>query len=168
MTVVVTASTLQTCIVHLIRNSLAYANRKDRTALAAAVRTIYSAPSPEAAEGEPDAFEQGLIGKRYPTAVGAWREASDRVAPFFVFPLAESKVIYTTTAIESINARLHKIIETRGHFPNDDAASKLKANMAGAAQPHCGMGPGDHGLEGRGEPVRHPLRRTLHQADAVT
>ena len=57
--------------------------------------------------------------------VGAWRRAWDRVIPFFTFPPAVRKVIYTTNAIESINSRLRKIIKTRGHFPNDDAASKL-------------------------------------------
>ena len=118
-------TTLQTCIVHLIRNSMAYANWKDRGSLAMAIRPIYSAPSAEAAEAELDAFEQGVLGQKYPTVVGAWRQAWERVIPFFAFPPAVRKVIYTTNAIESINARLRKIIKTRGHFPNDDAASKL-------------------------------------------
>ena len=118
-------TTLQTCIVHLIRNSMAYANWKDRGSLAMAIRPIYSAPSAEAAEAELDAFEQGVLGQKYPTVVGAWRKAWERVIPFFAFPPAVRKVIYTTNAIESINARLRKIIKTRGHFPNDDAASKL-------------------------------------------
>ena len=119
------ATTLQTCIVHLIRNSLDYASWKDRKLLAAAIRPIYTAASAEAAEAELQAFAQGPWGARFPTVVAAWRRAWDRVIPFFAFPPAVRKVIYTTNAIESINARLRKIIKTRGHFPSDDAATKL-------------------------------------------
>jgi putative transposase len=119
------ATTLQTCIVHLIRNSLDYASWKDRKLLAAAIKPIYTAPSAEAAQAELDAFEQGPWGRKFPTVVAAWRRAWDRVIPFFAFPPAVRRVIYTTNAIESINARLRKIIKSRGHFPSDDAASKL-------------------------------------------
>ena len=119
------ATTLQTCIVHLIRNSLDYASWKDRKALAAAIRPIYTAPSAEAALAELEAFERGPWGHKFPTVVIAWRRAWDRVIPFFAFPPAVRRVIYTTNAIESINARLRKIIKTRGHFPSDEAATKL-------------------------------------------
>ena len=119
------ATTLQTCIVHLIRNSLDFASWKDRRGLALALKAIYSAPSAEAAAAELDAFEQGSWGQRFPTVVASWRRAWDKVIPFFAFPPAVRKVVYTTNAIESINARLRKIIKTRGHFPSDDAASKL-------------------------------------------
>jgi len=119
------ATTLQTCIVHLIRNSLDYASWKDRKALAAAIRPIYTATNAEAAAAALDEFEQGLWGQKFPTVVAAWRRAWDRVIPFFAFPPAVRKVIYTTNAIESVNARLRKIIKTRGHFPTDDAAAKL-------------------------------------------
>ena len=119
------ATTLQTCIVHLIRNSLDYASWKDRKLLAAAIRPIYTAASAEAAQAELEAFEQGPWGTKFPTVVAAWRRAWDRVIPFFAFPPSIRRVIYTTNAIESINARLRKIIKTRGHFPSDDAASKL-------------------------------------------
>jgi len=118
-------TTLQTCIVHLIRNSLDFANWKERKALAAAIKPIYTAPSAEAAEAELDAFEQGAWGQKFPTVVAAWRRAWDRVIPFFAFPPAVRRVIYTTNAIESVNSRLRKIIKTRGHFPSDDAANKL-------------------------------------------
>jgi len=118
-------TTLQTCIVHLIRNSLDFANWKERKALAAAIKPIYTAPSAQAAEAELDAFEQGAWGQKFPTVVAAWRRAWDRVIPFFAFPPAVRRVIYTTNAIESVNARLRKIIKTRGHFPSDDAANKL-------------------------------------------
>ena len=119
------ATTLQTCIVHLIRNSLDYASWKDRKALAAAIKPIYTAASAEAAQAELDAFEQGPWGRKFPTVVAAWRRAWDRVIPFFAFPPAVRRVIYTTNALESVNAQLRKIIKTRGHFPSDDAATKL-------------------------------------------
>ena len=119
------ATTLQTCIVHLMRNSLEYASWKDRRALAAAIRPIYTAVSAEAAEAELNAFEQGEWGQKFPSVVDTWRRAWDRVIPFFAFPPAVRKVIYTTNAIESLNAQLRKTVKTRGHFPSDDAATKL-------------------------------------------
>jgi putative transposase len=119
------AATLQTCVVHLLRNSLDYASWKDRKALAAALKPIYTAASAEAAAAELDAFEQGAWGRKFPTVVAAWRRAWDRVIPFFAFAPAVRRVIYTTNAIESIHSQLRKIIKTRGHFPSDDAATKL-------------------------------------------
>jgi putative transposase len=123
--VVFPRTTLQTCIVHLIRNSLDYASWKDRKPLAAALRPIYAAASAEAAEAALDAFEASEWGRKFPTVVAAWRRAWDQVIPFFTFPPEIRRVIYTTNAIESVNARLRKIIKTRGHFPTDEAASKL-------------------------------------------
>ncbi len=111
-------TTLQTCIVHLIRNSLDYAALDNRRELAKALKPIYQAVTAEAAEQALDAFESGPWGKQYPTVVAAWRRAWDRVIPFFVFPPAIRKVIYTTNAIESINAQLRKIIKTRGPQKN--------------------------------------------------
>lgn len=119
------ATTLQTCIVHLIRSSLEYASWKDRRTLAKAIRPIYTAASAEAAEAELDAFEQGPWGQKFPTVPAAWRRAWTHVIPFFAFPPEIRRVIYTTNAIESINSQLRKIIKSRGHFPSDDAASKL-------------------------------------------
>ena len=74
---------------------------------------------------ELDAFEQSDWGQRFPTVVAAWRRVWDKVIPFFAFPPEVRRVIYTTNAIESVNARLRKIIKTRGHFPSDEAATKL-------------------------------------------
>ena len=123
--VVYPKTTLQTCIVHLIRNSLDYANWKDRKPLAAAIKPIYTAASAEAALAELDGFESGEWGKKFPTVVAAWRRVWDKVIPFFAFPPEVRRVIYTTNAIESVNARLRKILKTRGHFPSDEAATKL-------------------------------------------
>ena len=119
------ATTLQTCIVHLIRNSLDYASWKDRKLLAAALKPVYTAPSAEAASNALGEFEQSDWGRRYPTVTAAWRRAWDRVIPFFAFPPEVRRVVYTTNAIESIHSQLRKIIKTRGHFPSDDAATKL-------------------------------------------
>jgi transposase-like protein len=119
------ATTLQTCIVHLIRNSLDYASWKDRKLLAAALRPVYTAASAEAAALALDEFERGAWGQKYPTVTASWRRAWDRVIPFFAFPPAVRRVVYTTNAIESIHSQLRKIIKTRGHFPSDDAATKL-------------------------------------------
>jgi putative transposase len=118
-------TTLQTCIVHLIRNSLDYASWKDRKMLAKALRPIYAAASAEAAAVALDAFADGEWGRKFPTVVAAWRRAWAQVIPFFAFPPEIRRVIYTTNAIESVNAQLRKIIKTRGHFPTDDAANKL-------------------------------------------
>ena len=119
------ATTLQTCIVHLLRNSLAFANWKERKPLAAALRPIYTAANADAALLVLDDFERGPWGVRFPTVVAAWRRAWTHVIPFFAFPPEVRRVIYTTNALESVHARLRKIIKTRGHFPNDEAATKL-------------------------------------------
>lgn len=118
-------TTLQTCIVHLVRNSLDYANWKERKALARELRAIYTAPTAEVAGQALDAFERSAWGARFPPIVAAWRRAWTQVIPFFAFPPDIRRVIYTTNALESVHARLRKIIKTRGHFPNDDAATKL-------------------------------------------
>jgi len=119
------ATTLQTCIVHLIRNSLDYASWKDRKQLAVAIRPIYTAVNAEVAAAELDAFESGPWGVKFPSIAASWRRAWVHVIPFFAFAPDIRRVIYTTNAIESINSQLRKIIKTRGHFPSDDAASKL-------------------------------------------
>ena len=118
-------STLQTCIVHLLRNSLSYAGYKERQALADALKPIYRAVNAEAAEAALEAFADGEWGRRFPTIAAAWRRAWEQVIPFFTYPPEVRRVIYTTNAIESVNARIRKIIKTRGHFPTDEAAAKL-------------------------------------------
>jgi putative transposase len=119
------ATTLQTCIVHLLRHSLDYANWKERKPLAAALRPIYTAPTAEAAAATLEVFAEGPWGRRFPTVVASWRRAWPHVIPFFAFPPAIRRVLYTTNALESVHARLRKILKTRGHFPTDEAATKL-------------------------------------------
>ena len=118
-------TTLQTCIVHLIRHSLAYASWRDREPLAKALKTIYGAPTEEAALAALEAFDASALGQRFPTVSAAWRRAWTHVVPFFAFPPTIRRVLYTTNALENVHRQLRKIIKTRGHFPNDEAATKL-------------------------------------------
>jgi putative transposase len=119
------ATTLQTCIVHLLRYSLEYANRRDRKALVAQLRPIYTAPSADAAAAALDEFARSAWGVKLPGVVAAWRRAWAHVIPFFAFPPDVRRVISTTNALENVQRQLRKIIKTRGHFPTDDAATKL-------------------------------------------
>jgi transposase-like protein len=118
-------TTLQTCIVHLIRHSMEFATWKERKPMAVALRPIYAAPSADAASAALDAFERGPWGQKFPTVVATWRRAWAQVIPFFAFPPDVRRLIYTTNALESVHGQLRKIIKTRGQFPTDDAATKL-------------------------------------------
>jgi putative transposase len=112
------------CIVHLIRNSLAFVSWKDRKQIMPDLKAIYRAETAEAAAAELDRFEAEW-GKRYPAIGRAWRRAWEHVVPLFAFPPAIRKMIYTTNAVESLHRSLRKIIKTRGSFPTDEAALKL-------------------------------------------
>jgi len=115
---------VQLCIVHLIRNSLRFVGWKDRKTIAKELRTIYTADTESAAEAALDAFE-AKFGDRYPMIVASWRSNWERVIPFLAFPKDIRKAIYTTNAIESLNSVLRRTVRTRGHFPSDQAATKL-------------------------------------------
>ncbi len=159
------ATTLQTCLVHLIRHSLSFANWKERKRLAAALRPIDTAASAEAAGAALEAFARGPWGERFPTVVASWRRAWTHVIPFFAFPPDIRRVIYTTNALESVHARLRKIIKTRGHFPNDEAATNTDLARAAPhhgllAQRHPTLAPGD-------DTVCDPLRGSLHRPERV-
>ena len=119
------STTVQTCIVHLIRNSLDYASWKHRKAVAAALRPIYTAATAQAAEDALEEFAASDWGEKFPTIVQSWRRAWQNVIPFFAFPPDVRRVIYTTNIIESLHMQLRKIIKNRGHFPSDEAATKL-------------------------------------------
>jgi len=115
---------VQTCIVHLIRNSLAFVTWKDRKAIMPSIKAIYQAENADIALLRLDEFEAEW-GKRYPAIGAAWRRAWEHVIPFFAFAPAIRKMIYTTNAVEALNRSLRKIIKTRGSFPTDEAAFKL-------------------------------------------
>jgi transposase-like protein len=116
---------IQTCIVHLIRNSLNLANWKERKALAAALKPVYQAATAQAAATALEAFAQSEWGQKFPTVVTMWQRQWEQVIPFFAYPPAVRKIVYTTNAIESMHMQLRKIVKNRGHFPSDEAASKL-------------------------------------------
>lgn len=118
-------TTVQTCVVHLIRAAMKFVSYKDRKAMVAQLKDIYTAPSVEAAETAMLAFADSAIGQRYPAAVAVWERAWERFIPFLAFPVEIRKIIYTTNAIESFNYQIRKIIKNRGHFPTDDAVIKL-------------------------------------------
>ena len=113
------------CVVHLVRQSLAYVSWQDRKKVAAELKAIYKAPTLEAAEAQLAAFERGPWGKRFPTIVALWRRHWDHVRPVFQYPPEIRRRLYTTNAIESVHMQVRKIIKTRGHFPTDEAAGKL-------------------------------------------
>jgi putative transposase len=117
-------ATVQTCIVHQVRNSLAFVPYRDRKDVAADLRAIYTANDEADAEQALGRFEQKWSSK-YPTIAPSWRRNWTRIVPFLAFPPEIRKMIYTTNAIESLNSVLRKAVRTKGHFPNDEAALKL-------------------------------------------
>ena len=116
---------LQTCIVHLIRNSLKFVGYKDYKAVAGALKPIYRAVNAADARKELDAFAQSELGLRYPYIAKQWIDSWDKVIPFFDFSPNIRRLIYTTNAIESLNRDLRKVIKTRAAFPTETAALKL-------------------------------------------
>ena len=116
---------MQTCIVHLLRHSMNFASWKDRKHVARALKAVYRAGDAEAGLAALAEFEAGPWGEKYPAIAQSWRRNWDHVLPFFAFPEAVRRMIYTTNAIESLNAKIRRAVRTRGHFPSDDAATKL-------------------------------------------
>jgi putative transposase len=118
-------ATVQTCIVHLLRHSLDFVSWKDRKPVAAALKDIYRAVDATAAEAALAAFEAGPWGRKYAAIGQSWRRAWGEVVPFYAFPLEVRRLLYTTNAIEALNAKLRRAVRARGHFPTDEAALKL-------------------------------------------
>ena len=116
---------IHTCIVHLVRRSLAFVGWQDRKRVAGALRTIYRAETVAAAEAALQAFAASADGARYPLIAPIWERAWAYVTPAFAYPPAVRRILSTTNAIESLHMQLRKIIKTRGHFPTDEAALKL-------------------------------------------
>jgi putative transposase len=116
---------VQTCIVHLLRNSLSFVSWQDRREVVAALKPIYQAASAEDARIALEAFDAGPWGLKYKAIAPAWRRQWEQVIPFFAYPPEVRRIIYTTNAIESLNSKLRTSVRGRGHFPNDEAAIKL-------------------------------------------
>jgi putative transposase len=116
---------VQTCIVHLIRHSLEFVSWADRKPVVPQLRAIYRAKDADAGMAALEAFAAGPWGRKYPAIAPAWRRNWDKVIPFFAFPEAVRRIVYTTNAIEALNAKLRRAVKIRGHFPTDEAATKL-------------------------------------------
>ena len=125
ITAVFPEAIVQTCIVHLLRNSMDFVSWKDRRGLATALKEIYRAVDADTAEQALTAFEAGDWGQRYPAIGQSWRRAWQEVIPFFAFPGEVRRIIYTTNAIEALNSKLRRAVRARGHFPSDEAATKM-------------------------------------------
>jgi putative transposase len=125
ITAVFPQATVQTCIVHLLRHSLDFVSWKDRKPVAAALKGIYRAVDAAAGETALSAFEGSFWGQKYPAIGQSWRRAWGEVVPFYAFPGDVRRILYTTNAIESLNAKLRRAVRARGHFPSDEAATKL-------------------------------------------
>ena len=116
---------VQACIVHLNRSSLDYVSYKDRKAVAVALKEVYRACTAEAGQAALEAFDEGPWGRKYPVIAQSWRRHWTEVIPFYAFPADVRRIIYTTNAIEALNAKLRRAVRARGHFPTDDAVLKL-------------------------------------------
>lgn len=114
---------VQTCVVHLLRNSFRYAARQDWDKIAKALKPVYTAPTEDAATERFLEFTEAW-GRKYPAIVKLWENAWAEFVPFLAFDVEIRKVICSTNAIESVNARIRKAVRARGHFPNEQAALK--------------------------------------------
>jgi putative transposase len=117
-------TTVQTCIVHLIRHSLRYVPRRQYDAVVKDLKPIYTANNPDVALVALETFEEKW-GAQLPVIGQAWRDAWEHVIPFMAFPDEVRRVVYTTNAIEALNRQLRKALKTKGSFPSEDAARKL-------------------------------------------
>jgi putative transposase len=116
---------VQTCIVHLIRYSMHFASWKERRPIGAALKPIYQADSAALARERLENFDCGPWGQKYPAIAQSWRRNWEQVIPFFAFAPEVRTMLYTTNAIESLNAQVRKAVRVRGHFPSEEAAAKL-------------------------------------------
>jgi len=117
-------ATVQTCIVHQVRNSLKFVSYKDRKTVAADLRKIYTAANADHAADELERFA-AKWDERYPTISPSWLEHWEQITPFLAYPQDVRRVIYTTNSIEALHRQIRKIIKTRGHFPTEESARKL-------------------------------------------
>lgn len=117
-------ATVQTCVVHLVRNSLRYSSKADWPKITAGLKSVYTAATVPAAKDAFTEFAEHWRGK-YPAMIGMWERSWDEFVPFLSFPLEIRKLIYTTNGIESLNSRFRAATRRRGHFPNEQAALKV-------------------------------------------
>lgn len=115
---------IQLCIVHMVRNSLRYVSWKERKIVARDLRSIYTSPTADAAQAALDAFAEKWD-KRFPSISRSWQDRWQQVTPFFAYPPEIRKVIYTTNAIESMQAQFRRVTRQRGAFPTPESAKKV-------------------------------------------
>jgi len=128
-------ATVQTCVVHLVRNTLRYVSKKYWSTITREMREIYTAPSLPAAEALFAEFA-GKWRAQYPAMIGSWETSWNEFIPFLEFPPELRKIVYTTNAIESLNARFRRAVRHRGHFPNEQAALKVLYLVATQQRPN--------------------------------
>src|SRR5205823_3935077 len=153
---------VQACVVHLVRNSLRYASKKHWGQITRELREIYTTPTVEAAEVR---FAEFAIAWRetYPAMVSSWENSWAEFVPFLEFPIELRKIVYTTNAIESLNARFRRAVRHRGHFPNEQAAMKILYLVAHQRRP------GRSNLIGKTNGWKHILNAlTIHYGDRIT
>ena len=154
-------ATVQTCVVHLVRNSLRYASKKHWGQITRELREIYTAPTVEAAEVRFAEFAETWRAT-YPAMIRSWETSWNEFVPFLEFPIELRKIVYTTNAIESLNARFRRAVRHRGHFPNEQAATKV---LYLVAQQHR---PGRSNLVGKTNGWKHILNAlTVHYGDRI-
>jgi putative transposase len=124
---------VQTCIVHQIRASLRYVPYRDKKKVAAALKPIYRAANIDEADQALAAFDE-TWGERYPMITASWRQRWDHISPFLALPADLRRAVYTTNSIENLNRQIRKAIKTRGHFPDEQAATKLIYLAIGRAE----------------------------------
>ena len=151
---------VQACVVHLIRNTFRYASRKYWEQIGKDLRPVYTAPTEAAAEARFSEFAEKW-GAQYPAIVALWRSAWSEFVPFLDYDVEIRRVICSTNAIESINARYRRAVKARGHFPTEQAALQVPLPGDPLARPHR-QGPSEVGdaLETSPQRVRDHLRRT--------
>jgi putative transposase len=153
--------TVQTCVVHLVRNSLRYASKKHWGQITRELREIYTAPTAAVAEVRFGEFAETWRGT-YPAMVRSWENSWGEFVPFLEFPIELRKIVYTTNAIESLNARFRKAVRHRGHFPNEQAAMKVLYLVANQKRPNRSN------LVGKTNGWKHVLNAlTIHYGDRI-
>ena len=159
---------MQTCVVHLLRNTFRYASKKDWDAIKRDVKPIYTAPSAAAAAATRDAMLDKWEA-RYPAIRRLWMDAWERFIPFLDYDVEIRRVICTTNAIESLNARFKRSIRARGHFPRRAGRAQVHIPDRPLAGPHRqGTDTMERALEARAQRLCHHLRRPLAKRGNTT
>lgn len=149
---------VQTCLVHLIRNTFKYSSKRYWAEIARDLKPVYTAVNADAALAAFESFEEKW-GDRYPAISKLWRSAWENFIPFLDLDIEIRHLLSTTNAIESLNARFRRVIDARGHFPNDQAALKVLYLAVRSLDP---KGTGQQRWMNRWKPVLNVLAVSFH------